>query len=123
MAGGALAGLAGNRDTLAATTIPPGRGPGAPGGLGPAERTAARRPAGGPEGGAGAASEIAALAAGGAVGLGRSASSARAAGEPAWAQRMKRGQSAAHGLSLAAHSIRSGDSHGGGASINLSETR
>jgi len=26
-------------------------------------------------------------------------------------------------LSLAAHSIRSGDSHGGGASINLSETR
>ena len=36
---------------------------------------------------------------------------------------MKRGQSAAHGLSLAAHSIRSGDSHGGGASINLSETR
>ena len=97
--------------------------PGAPGGLGPASGPPPADPGGGPEGGAGAASEIAALAAGGAVGLGRSASSARAAGEPAWARRMKRGQSAAHGLSLAAHSIRSGNSHGGGASINLSETR
>ena len=62
MAGGALAGLAGNRDTLAATTIPPGRGPGAPGGLGPASGPPPADPGGGPEGGAGAASEIAALA-------------------------------------------------------------
>ena len=123
MAGGALAGLAGNRDTLAATTIPPGRGPGAPGGISPAGGPPPAAPSGGPEGGADAASEIAALAAVGAIGPEKSASSARAAGEPAWARRMKRGQSAAHGLSLAAHSIRSGNSHGGGASINLSETR
>lgn len=45
------------------------------------------------------------------------------ASEPAWAKRMKRGQSVAHGLSLAAHSLRAGDSHGAGTSINLSETR
>ena len=48
-------------------------------------------PGGGTEGGAGAASEIAALALGGAIGPGKSASSARAAGEPAWARRMKHG--------------------------------
>ena len=100
-----------------------GTGAGAPGGEGPASGPPPVAPAGGPEGGAGAASEIAALAAGAAVGSARPTSSARAVGEPAWARRMKRGQSAAHGLSLAAHSIRSGDSHGGGASINLSETR
>ncbi|MGA8171502.1 MAG: P-type conjugative transfer protein TrbL [Methylocystis sp.] len=123
MAGGALAGLSSNRDTLAATMIPPGGGPGAPGGLGPASGPPPADPAGGPEGGAGAASESAALTAGGLGGFANSSSSARSTGEPAWARRMKRRQSAAHGLSLAAHSIRSGDSHGGGASINLSETR
>jgi type IV secretion system protein TrbL len=123
MAGGALAGLAPNRDTLAATTIPPGRGPGAPGGEGPSNGPPPVAPMGGPEGGVGAAVESAALAVGGVASSTNSSSSARASGEPAWARRMKRGQSTAHGLSLAAHSIRSGDSHGGGASINLSETR
>ena len=44
-------------------------------------------------------------------------------GEPAWAKRLKRAQSVSHGLSLAAHSIRAGDAHGAGASINLSEAR
>ena len=44
-------------------------------------------------------------------------------GEPAWAKRLKRVQSVGHGLSLAAHSIRTGDAHGAGASINLSEAR
>jgi type IV secretion system protein TrbL len=43
-------------------------------------------------------------------------------GPPAWAQRMKRGQAMSHGATLAAHAIRSGDSHGGGSSINLSES-
>ncbi|MBN9049002.1 MAG: P-type conjugative transfer protein TrbL [Rhizobiales bacterium] len=38
---------------------------------------------------------------------------------PAWAQRMKRHQAMSHGATAAAHAIRSGDSHGGGASISL----
>ncbi len=42
---------------------------------------------------------------------------------PAWARRLKNRQGVTHGLSLAAHALRSGDSHGGGASINLSEAR
>jgi type IV secretion system protein TrbL len=33
---------------------------------------------------------------------------------------MRRGQTMSHGVTLAAHAIRSGDSHGGGSSINLS---
>ena len=41
---------------------------------------------------------------------------------PAWAQRMKRGRHVAHGVSAAAHAVRSGDSHGSGASVNLSES-
>jgi type IV secretion system protein TrbL len=38
---------------------------------------------------------------------------------PAWAQRMKRHHSMSHGATAAAHAVRSGDSHGGGASISL----
>jgi type IV secretion system protein TrbL len=40
---------------------------------------------------------------------------------PAWAKRMKRSQAMSHGVSTAAHAIRSGDAHGGGSSVNLSE--
>jgi type IV secretion system protein TrbL len=40
---------------------------------------------------------------------------------PDWAKRMKRGQAMSHGVSTAAHAIRSGDAHGGGSSVNLSE--
>ncbi len=43
-------------------------------------------------------------------------------GPPAWAQRMKRSQQLSHGVTAAAHAVRSGDSHGGGSSINLSES-
>lgn len=43
-------------------------------------------------------------------------------GPPDWAKRMKRGQSLSHGATLAAHAVRSGDSHGGGSSVNLSES-
>lgn len=39
---------------------------------------------------------------------------------PDWAKRMKRSQSVSHGIQAAAHAVRSGDAHGGGASINLS---
>ncbi len=40
---------------------------------------------------------------------------------PAWARCMKRAQRISHGASAAAHSIRSGDAHGGGSTIDLSE--
>jgi len=40
---------------------------------------------------------------------------------PAWAQRMKRNQAMSHGASAAAHAVRSGDSHGGGHSVDLSD--
>jgi type IV secretion system protein TrbL len=42
-------------------------------------------------------------------------------GPPAWARRMKRSQAMSHGMTAAAHAVRSGDSHGGGSSINLSQ--
>lgn len=40
---------------------------------------------------------------------------------PAWARRMKRSQQMSHAVSTTLHAVRSGDSHGGGSSINLSE--
>lgn len=40
---------------------------------------------------------------------------------PAWAQRMQRGRHLGNGVSAAAHGVRSGDGHGSGASVNLSE--
>jgi type IV secretion system protein TrbL len=40
---------------------------------------------------------------------------------PAWAKRMKRSHALSHGVSTAAHAIRSGDAHGGGSSVTLSE--
>jgi type IV secretion system protein TrbL len=42
-------------------------------------------------------------------------------GQPAWAKAMKDRQTIAHGATIAAHTLKSGDSHGGGASINVSE--
>jgi len=53
---------------------------------------------------------------------GAAASAPAAEGPPAWARRMRRGQAMSHGVTLAAHAIRSGDGHGGGSSINLSES-
>jgi type IV secretion system protein TrbL len=50
---------------------------------------------------------------------GRASTAESSAGTPpAWANRMKRGQTMSHGASMAAHSVRSGD-HGGG-SMNVS---
>lgn len=54
------------------------------------------------------------------VGSAAPAATGTAANPPAWAQRMRRGQTMSHGVTLAAHAIQSGDSHGGGSSINLS---
>ena len=42
-------------------------------------------------------------------------------GPPAWAKRMRHSQAVSHGVRAAAHAIRSGDSHGSGSSVNLSE--
>jgi type IV secretion system protein TrbL len=62
--------------------------------------------------------------------MGNAASSASAAasptssttdGPPDWAKRMKRSQRLSHGVQAAAHAVRSGDSHGGASSVNLSE--
>ena len=50
------------------------------------------------------------------------AESSPAGSPPAWAQRMRRSQAVNHGATMAAHAVRSGDSHGGGSSINLSES-
>ena len=41
---------------------------------------------------------------------------------PAWAQRMQRRQALNHGTTMTAHAVRSGDSHGSGSSVNLSES-
>jgi type IV secretion system protein TrbL len=50
------------------------------------------------------------------------ASSAATDNPPAWATRMRRSQQLTHGVQAAAHAVRSGDAHGGGSSVNLSES-
>ncbi|PRD41580.1 P-type conjugative transfer protein TrbL [Phyllobacterium phragmitis] len=50
------------------------------------------------------------------------ASSAPAGSPPAWAQQMRRSQAMNQGTTMAAHAVRSGDSHGSGSSVNLSES-
>ena len=51
-----------------------------------------------------------------------SAPAASSGSAPDWAKRMKRGQSVSHGVQATAHAVRSGDSHGSGSSVNLSES-
>jgi type IV secretion system protein TrbL len=43
-------------------------------------------------------------------------------GQPDWAKRMQRSQRISHGVQTTAHAVRSGDSHGSGSSVNLSES-
>ena len=50
------------------------------------------------------------------------APSASAGSPPAWAKRMQRSQKFSHGVQAAAHAVKSGDAHGGGSSVNLSES-
>lgn len=50
-----------------------------------------------------------------------SGSSSASESPPAWAKRMKRSQTMTHGVQAAAHAVKSGDAHGGGSSVNLSE--
>ncbi|MEA2956759.1 MAG: type secretion system protein TrbL [Alphaproteobacteria bacterium] len=54
-----------------------------------------------------------------AAGLGGGSSAADA--PPAWARRMKRAQTVSQGVSAATHAVRSGDSAGGGSSVDLSD--
>ena len=54
-----------------------------------------------------------------ATGLGGGSSAADA--PPAWARRMKRAQTVSQGVSAATHAVRSGDSAGGGSSVDLSD--
>jgi type IV secretion system protein TrbL len=54
-----------------------------------------------------------------ATGLGGGSSTADA--PPAWARRMKRAQTVSRGVSAATHAVRSGDSAGGGSSVDLSD--
>ncbi|WP_186398124.1 P-type conjugative transfer protein TrbL [Stappia sp. P2PMeth1] len=51
-----------------------------------------------------------------------SSNSSSTDGPPTWAQRMQRGRAMGHGVTAAAHAVRSGDSHGGGSSVSLSES-
>jgi type IV secretion system protein TrbL len=62
-------------------------------------------------------------AAGGAEAAGAAASSGSASsdGPPEWAKALRRSQAISHGASTAAHAVKSGDSGGGGASVDLSE--
>jgi type IV secretion system protein TrbL len=46
-------------------------------------------------------------------------SAERSAGAPPWAQRMRRAQAISHGVSAAAHAVRSGDHGGASSSIDL----
>ena len=48
-------------------------------------------------------------------------SGASGSAPPAWAQRMKRNQAMSHGATTAAQVLKSGDSHGGGHSVDLSQ--
>ncbi|BCH29808.1 conjugal transfer protein TrbL [Mesorhizobium sp. L-8-10] len=42
---------------------------------------------------------------------------------PAWARRMRHSRAMSHGVTAAAHAVRSGDSHGAAASVSLSEEK
>jgi type IV secretion system protein TrbL len=53
---------------------------------------------------------------------GDGAAQAAAGGPPAWAQRMRRSQRTTNAVQATAHAVRSGDAHGGGSSVNLSES-
>ena len=58
--------------------------------------------------------------AGGQSGSGASDAASNTSAPPAWARRMKQNQSMARGAQTAAQILKSGDSHGGGHSVDLS---
>jgi type IV secretion system protein TrbL len=50
-----------------------------------------------------------------------SASAPVASTPPDWVRRMRQSQRTTHAVQATTHAIRSGDTHGGGSSVNLSE--
>jgi len=60
-------------------------------------------------------------ATGGTISGGAPAEPSAGDGRPAWAARMKRRQTMTHGATIAAHTLRSGDGGGSGASVDLSQ--
>ncbi|NVN12427.1 P-type conjugative transfer protein TrbL, partial [Nguyenibacter vanlangensis] len=54
------------------------------------------------------------------IGSGASDAGSNPSGPPAWARRMKQNQSMARGAQTAAQVLKSGDTHGGGHSVDLS---
>jgi type IV secretion system protein TrbL len=102
----------------------------AAGGLGVAGALGARAGAGAL---AGAARGVASLGGGAAAGKSASTSSASAGATtssstqpgsaPEWAQRLRRHQAMSHGVTAAAHAVRSSDHGGGSTSVSLSEDR
>lgn len=60
------------------------------------------------------------LGGGQAAGANPAGASATGSGAPAWAQRIRRNQTIHQGATAAANALRSGDSHGGGHSVDLS---
>jgi type IV secretion system protein TrbL len=59
--------------------------------------------------------------AGGAAAASPAAPATPAAAQPAWAARMKNRQSATHGATVLAHTMKAGDSHGGGGGPDIKE--
>ncbi len=77
------------------------------------------------EAGSKAATEISGDTANAAEGTAAETSAAAASSTddpPVWAKRMKRSQRMSHGVQAAAQAVRSGDTHGGGSSVNLSQS-
>ncbi|WP_374658374.1 P-type conjugative transfer protein TrbL [Phenylobacterium sp.] len=68
----------------------------------------------------GGASTMGTVDGAGAAGEAAAPTPAAEGGVPAWARRMKRNQALIHGTQTAAQALRSGDSHGGGHSVDLS---
>ena len=58
---------------------------------------------------------------GGNAGSSAASSASAAQGPPAWAQRMRRSGHSSHAIQTTAHAVRSGDGHGSGSSVNLSQ--
>lgn len=58
---------------------------------------------------------------GGNAGSSPAPSASAAQGPPAWAQRMRRSGHSSHAVQTTAHAVRSGDGHGSGSSVNLSQ--
>ena len=122
----AVGGLAGLRGAaMAGAAARPGPTGSGDGGF----RPPSGGPSGGSPGGGGAGGAKATPPAGAGfsprAGASESEAGTRSAGDepPAWAKRLRHGQALSHGVTTAAHAVKSGDHGGGGTSVALSEDR